>query len=202
MTTDTTSNQTKNGRNLPVILGLVAVILIALAVLFVTQQGNGSAVEGIEGSAEISTTFPTGSGPLAVGDEPWAFTLTDVDGNEVSLDSLAGRPVVINFWASWCGPCRIEFPHLQEAANQHGDDVVFLALNQAEDQETVVDYFRELGLTMPALMDFHSDVANGYAVGRTLPTTFFIHPEGTISAIHRGPMTFGQIEGYLADTIQ
>ncbi len=194
-----------NTRNWPTIIGALAVVVLAIAVLFAVQgtnTGSEGAVSEPVNIEDAAFNFPTGSGPLQVGDPAWAFALSDVEGNSVSLDELSGRPIVVNFWASWCGPCRIEFPHLQEAADQYGDDVVFLAVNQQEDVETVVDYFRELGLSMPVVLDTDAGVAQQYAVGRTLPTTFFINPDGDVAAIHRGPMTFGQIEGYIDDATQ
>lgn len=198
---ETTSNVSPQ-RNWITIVGAVALIILALAAFLVVRNPQaGTATDSVAPAVDVAAAFPEGSGLLQVGDAPWAFTLTDVDGEAVALDEFAGRPVVVNFWASWCGPCRIEFPHLQEAANQYGDDVVFLAVNQQEDVETVTDYFLDLGLSMPALLDSDAQVAQDYAVGRTLPTTFFVDTAGEVSAIHRGPMTFGQIEGYLADAL-
>ena len=191
-----------SNRNWPTVIGAAAFVVLAIVLLLVVRNPQvGRSSETVAPAVDVVSAFPEGSGVLQIGDAPWAFTLTDVDGNPVALDQFAGRPIVVNFWASWCGPCRIEFPHLQEAANQYGDDVVFLAINQQEDVETVTDYFRDLGLTLPALLDSNAQVAQDYTVGRTLPTTFFIDATGEVNAIHRGPMTFGQIEGYLADAL-
>lgn len=199
-TTDPTSHRIN--RNWTTLIGALAVVILALAALFALRSGETDpSANGTEQTAAVASVFADGSGPLQVGDTAWAFQLSDVDGNAVALDELSGRPIVINFWASWCGPCRIEFPHLQEAADSYGDDVVFLAVNQQEDAETVVDYFVELGLSLPVVLDSDGTVAQQYAVGRTLPTTFFIGETGEVSAVHRGPMTLGQIEGYIADTV-
>lgn len=188
-----------NKRNVPTLIVAILIALIALAILFMlrtTEPTENASSPPLQPNAVFQ--FAEGAGPLQAGDSAWDFRLTDISGNTLHLNDLAGRPIVINFWASWCGPCRIEFPHLQAAHEAYGDEVVFLAINQQEDLETVTDYFDELGLTLTALLDADATVAQQYAVGRTLPTTVFVDAKGHISAIHRGPMTLGQIEGYLA----
>jgi peroxiredoxin len=140
---------------------------------------------------------------LDVGDPALNFTLLDFDGNPVSLDDFEGRPVIVNFWATWCAPCRIEMPELQAAYEAYQDDgLVILALNEDEPAEVARAYFEdEMGLTFTALLDDNSAIATAFGFSATLPTTFFIDAEGTITVIHRGPMTFEQIEGYLSETI-
>ena len=81
------------------------------------------------------------------------------------------------------------------------EGVVLLAVNQQEDSATAIDYFRELGLTFTPVLDEDGGIGQQYQIGRTLPTTFFINEAGEVSVVHRGPMTFGQIEGYIADTL-
>jgi len=188
------------------ILGAVALVILALVLFFAFRDdGTSSAEAPAEGAAATAgeTIFANGSGTLAVGDAAWNFETTDVNGNPVSLADFAGQPIIINYWASWCGPCRIEFPHLQEAYNEYQDEgVVLLAVNQQEDSATAIDYFRELGLTFTPVLDEDGEIGRQYQIGRTLPTTFFINAEGEVSVVHRGPMTFGQIEGYLADTLE
>ncbi|MFZ0546964.1 MAG: TlpA disulfide reductase family protein, partial [Candidatus Promineifilaceae bacterium] len=143
------------------------------------------------------------SGGMDVGDKALNFTLADLDGTPVSLNDFRGQPVIINFWASWCAPCRIEMPELQKAYETYQDDgLVILALNEDEPVDVARDYFvGEMGLTFTALLDDNSAIATALGNFGTLPTTFFVDPEGTITVIHRGPMTFGQIEDYLAETI-
>jgi peroxiredoxin len=94
-------------------------------------------------------------------------------------------------------------PELQAAYEAYQDDgLVILALNEDEPAEVARTYFEdEMGLTFTALLDDNSAIATAFGNFGTLPTTFFIDPEGTITVIHRGPMTFSQIEGYLAETI-
>lgn len=139
---------------------------------------------------------------LAVGDEALPFNLLDLDGNLVKLADYHGRPVIVNFWATWCAPCRLEMPEFQTAYEQYADqELAILALNQDEPADVARAYFYdEMGLNFTPLLDENSATANAYgAFG--LPSTYFIGPDGRVTAIHRGPLTMGQIEGYLAQTI-
>ncbi|KPK04657.1 MAG: hypothetical protein AMJ56_17050 [Anaerolineae bacterium SG8_19] len=140
---------------------------------------------------------------LLVGDQAYDFTLSDLDGNPVSLANFRGQPVIVNFWATWCAPCRIEMPELQEAFEKYkGDGLVILALDQDEPVEVARSYFYdEMDLTFTPLQDEGSAIATTYGSFGVLPSTFFIDSDGIVQAIHRGPLTLGQIEGYLADIL-
>jgi cytochrome c biogenesis protein CcmG/thiol:disulfide interchange protein DsbE len=148
-------------------------------------------------SAGLST------GILKVGDVAHDFTLNDLDGNLVSLADYRGRPVIVNFWATWCAPCRIEMPELQAAYEEYQEDgLAILALDQDEPADVASAYFYdEMGLTFTPLLDENSDVSTHYGSYGVLPSTYFIDYSGAVSAIHRGPLTKGQIEGYLGDLI-
>jgi len=128
--------------------------------------------------------------------------LNDLEGNEISLVDFRGRPVIINFWATWCGPCRIEMPELQEAFEEGQEaGLAILAVNMEETPEMVSRFFYDdLGLTFTPLLDREGEVTDLYGVFN-LPTTYFVNPEGTIAAVHRGPLTGGQIDGYLHQTV-
>lgn len=109
------------------------------------------------------------------------FTLPLLDGGEVSLSDYRGRVVVLNFWASWCGPCRAEIPAFQAAADQR-DDAVFLLVNANEDARIVADFVAEQQMTMPVALDPDDAVNDMYRI-RFLPTTFIIDAGGVIRQI-------------------
>jgi cytochrome c biogenesis protein CcmG/thiol:disulfide interchange protein DsbE len=212
-----------NGRN-PILifagfllLGMALALVLFGGDLFGGNQANVAVVDESGEAAVLDQVaeFPTADssvaeippsnpdGILEVGEKALNFTLLDLDGNPVSLSDFEGQPVMVNFWASWCAPCRIEMPELQAAYDAYQDEgLVILALNEDEPVDVARAYFEdEMGLTFTALLDENSAIATAFGFAATLPTTFFIDAEGTITFIHRGPMTFGQIEGYLAETI-
>jgi len=150
------------------------------------------------GNGQPSDLSP--GGVLAVGDEAHDFTLSDLDGNLVRLADFRGQPVIVNFWATWCAPCRIEMPALQQAFdNYQGDELVILALDQGETADVAGEFFYdEMGLTFTPLLDESSAISTEYGSFGVLPSTYFVDPAGVVSAIHRGPLTLNQIENHLA----
>tara|TARA_B110000263_G_C15144844_1_gene435032 strand:+ start:174 stop:770 length:597 start_codon:yes stop_codon:yes gene_type:complete len=111
-----------------------------------------------------------------------SFTLTDARTQKlVSLSDYTNQPIVLNFWATWCGPCRIEMPHLQDAHNNaHTTDVTILAINYGEDVKTVLGFADKLDLTFPLLLDETGTVQQQYHI-RGFPSTVFISRNGTVA---------------------
>jgi cytochrome c biogenesis protein CcmG, thiol:disulfide interchange protein DsbE len=125
------------------------------------------------------------------------FTLSLLDGDEIRLSDLRGQPVLINFWASWCRPCRAEMPELQAAASQHADvGLVVLGVNQLEPLSDVSSFVQELALTFPIPLDMEGKVSAAYQV-RGLPTSFFVDAEGVIRDAFTGPLSTGLLESKL-----
>lgn len=115
-------------------------------------------------------------------------------GEKVKFSDLRGKVVVLNFWATWCGPCRIEMPSFEAAYTKNGEqDFTILAINNAETLEDVVGFREELGLTFPLVMDEKGDINFLYNV-QGYPTTIVINRDGVIVAIHPGALTAGQVE--------
>ena len=115
------------------------------------------------------------------------FTAYDADGNAVQLSDYFGKPLVLNFWASWCGPCKSEMPAFQQAYEQE-DGVQFLLVNMTGGRETQADaeaLLEEEGYTFPVLFDLDLDAAMTYGV-TALPTTYFLDAEGNLVALAQG----------------
>lgn len=123
----------------------------------------------------------------AVGHPAPDFTLTALDGTAFKLSELRGTPVVLNFWATWCGPCQRELPALQTAAERYDGQVVVAGVDQGENAETVQAFVDDLQLTFPIPMDAEQDVGQRYNI-KGLPTTFFIDGEGIIRRVWAGEM--------------
>ena len=126
------------------------------------------------------------------------FTLINLDGDQVSLADLRGHPVLINFWATWCAPCRIEMPHIQDRFERYADQGFVVLAVDFDEPAGQVDAFRdELGLTFDILLDPGADVQELYR-NRSYPTTFFVDVQGVIQVQHIGVMTEGQLDENLA----
>jgi peroxiredoxin len=125
------------------------------------------------------------------------FELGTVYGETVKLSDFRGQSVLVNFWATWCAPCRIEMPAIQERFETYSPDLQILAVDFAEPLDAVMAFKREIGITFDPLLDFEADVQALYQV-RGYPSTYFIDPEGVIQVVHIGLMTEDQLDDFLS----
>jgi cytochrome c biogenesis protein CcmG/thiol:disulfide interchange protein DsbE len=117
-----------------------------------------------------------------------AFTLKRLDKEEiVSLAQYRGRPVVINFWATWCGPCKLEHPTLEWASQQYGEKIQFLGVVFEDTLENARLYLASNSFSFPQLMDPHSRMSVDYGLAG-VPETYFIDANGTIQDKYVGPL--------------
>lgn len=117
------------------------------------------------------------------------FTLPNLNGDTVALEEFLGQPVILNFWATWCIPCRVEMPILQRVHTEYGPDTAqIIAVNVGESAEEVQAWAEELQLSYPLLLDPQSQIAQRYHL-RGQPSTYIIGPDGVISQIFHGPVT-------------
>lgn len=113
------------------------------------------------------------------------FRLDNTVGDGVTLSNYRGQPVVLNFWASWCPPCRAEIPHFQEASVKYNGQATILGVDQGEPLSVVADFGSLMGVTYPLLLDADNSVNREYGVS-ALPTTVFVGPDGVIREVYSG----------------
>jgi len=125
-----------------------------------------------------------------IGDLAPDFELVTMDGETVRLSDYRGERVFVNFWATWCPPCRAEMPDMQKLYAEQEVPVEILAVNLTEtegNEENVVDFIADYGLTFPILMDRDSEVSDKYKV-QAYPTSYMIDSKGRISFVAPGAM--------------
>jgi peroxiredoxin len=130
------------------------------------------------------------------------FELNTLDGQTVSLSELRGTPVLVNFWATWCGPCTYEMPFLQQVYDEwQQGELVMLAVNIGENANAVTSFMESYSLSLTVLLDATMEVALSYNI-QYIPTTFFIDEKGTIQDIKVGAFSsVEEIESILSQLI-
>ncbi|RMF01767.1 MAG: hypothetical protein D6768_09860, partial [Chloroflexi bacterium] len=164
---------------------------------YLAQTFDDPAMDGVNPSdwlaeqraqADIQIYYQTPAEAALTGSRAPAFELVNLQGQPVSLADYRGRPVILNFWATWCVPCRTEMPLLQAAADQHqAEDLAVVGINFEESPSLVEPYVAELGLTFDILYDEGGEANQTYMVNG-LPTTFFIDREGIIRHVQIGQL--------------
>jgi thiol-disulfide isomerase/thioredoxin len=160
------------------ILVAALVLLIAGASVLYKQLGAELAPEQMA-AAETTPPEETGTQPSAVPAPD--VTVYDREGNPVKLSDYFGKPIVMNFWASWCGPCKMEMPDFNEKYLEMGEEIHFLMINMTDGYRETVDiasaFIQAQGYTFPVYYDTAGNASMTYGV-YSLPTTFFIDAEG------------------------
>lgn len=176
----------------------LAEVVLAGATTPAAQQEKLTAwLTDIQNNARIEILYEPPAEAPVVGATAPDFTLTNLAGEPVTLSQFRGQPVVINFWATWCVPCRREMPALQQAFVEHQEEgLVILAVNQREETNLVEPFVDELGLTFEILYDSDGAVNKAYQV-TGLPRTVFVDRQGVIKHIQVGELQEVVLQGLL-----
>ena len=164
---------------------LIGVALLGLGWIAYSQEPAASLTGG-----ETLTEAP------AVGYLAPDFTLTSTLGEEISLADYRGQPVVLNFWATWCPPCRAEMPHFQGASAKYNGQASILGIDQGEPPSIVSDFGNALAITYPLLLDQDNSVNRTYDVA-ALPTTIFVDGQGVVREVFTGIVNQAVLEDRL-----
>jgi len=183
-------NRPKKKKLLFVVIGIWVFVCLAVSAIGIL------AYTGVLPVGPIGSTGPDAeSEGIQIDESAPDFTLQNSTGEKVRLSDLHGKPVVINFWATWCGPCVREMPALQRYQDKY-PDFVLLGIDEEEKAEEVNKFTDKMKLTYQMLIDEKGTVANLYKV-MVMPTTYFVDQEGVIRARHFGYMGEEQLEFYL-----
>ncbi|MGF1505225.1 MAG: TlpA family protein disulfide reductase [Anaerolineae bacterium] len=178
-----------SGLTVVIAIGLAAGLLMAVLTVF-----GGQLTAILTGTNRSATPIPD---RVRVGETAPDFTAETLGGDPVTLSSLGGQVVAVNFRATWCVPCRTEMPALQ-AASEANDNLTIVAVNVGERERPVSEFVDELGLTFTIALDPSEDISNLYGV-RGLPVTVWIDPDGMVRFEHIGGLTAAQIDQYIAE---
>lgn len=177
------------------------IIITVLSILLFA----GVVVGGYFGYKILSEKNPPDAGTLGTeqkGDYK-DFTVTDVNGKEVKLSDFIGKPIVINFWASWCGPCRSELPAFDKAAKENKGQVHFLMVNllSGETETKVKEFARKENYSFPLYFDNTGTAASAYNVS-SIPVTVFIDAQGKVRKSQVGAMSEIVLKSYVAELLK
>lgn len=167
-------------RRLFLLLCAVVLFSIAMALIFKEELPNradytGQIIAGEHVAPEVNALAPPIIG-------------TSITNNPINTYQLRGKPVIVNFWATWCGPCRVEMPILEEIYETNAENIAIIAVNLGESPSTVTRWVNEQGFTYEILIDSNMQIEALYNL-LAPPSTYIISPEGVISNIFYGPTT-------------
>ena len=174
-------------------IAVLVVAVVGFGIWFLEIRGDGGGVEAEAGFGVVAladSLNPTGEAPAAeVGRAAPAFRLRALNGSATELADYRGSYVLLNFWASWCGPCRAETPALQAFFEREAPGLVVVGVNQQETADTAREFTEQFAVTYPIALDRDGQVSGAYRVSTGLPVSFLIDPEGVIRRVHLGALT-------------
>ncbi|MBE6679338.1 MAG: TlpA family protein disulfide reductase [Ruminococcaceae bacterium] len=188
-----------NKRTLLIITAAVLVALIAAAAYIyksLSQEYLENPIETTDktSSAESNEITTVNDSIVTAPD----FSVTDKDGNSVLLSDFFGKPIVVNFWATWCSPCTSEMPHFENAYKTHGDEVVFLMVNVGDNREKAYSFGEVNGYSFPIYHDSNYSASMAYNVS-SIPGTLFINASGELVHTQIGTMNKMMLETHIAN---
>lgn len=181
------------------ILGIsLIIVLLGVAIFNVVNKDSANEID-VTGNTEIDGAVITspGSEGIELGEIPPEIELETLNGESFKLSELKGKKVILNFWATWCPPCKEEMPEMQEFYNEYKDEVEIIAINSTSDEQKVQDvhdYINQYNYTYTIPMDVDGKAMKDYNIF-SYPTTYFIGTDGKVQQLRKiGPMTYEFME--------
>ncbi|TWE01666.1 peroxiredoxin [Neobacillus bataviensis] len=168
---------------------IAAVVLVSLLTVAIVQ-----AMDKKTDTPKTATEASAAKEGLSIGSSAPDFELKTLTGDTVTLSQLKGKKVMLNFWATWCPPCKAEMPEMEQFSKQIGDDTVILAVN-IDPQLDVQGFVNENKITFPILLDAEDKVNEAYQI-LSIPTTYFINSKGIIQNKYTGSMKLDIMKKY------
>lgn len=178
--------------------------LVLIVIAFIVTSGYGknktnatSPNQTLTSQDQKQSTSGDNSLGSSSGEKAIDFTLTDLDGKKVSLSDYKGKNVYLNFFATWCPPCRAEMPDIEKMYQKYKDkDFVVLAVNLGEDRDTVKSFIKENGYSFRVLLDSEQSVGQQYAT-TAIPVSVFIDKNGNVVSKRVGALRETEMEQYV-----
>jgi peroxiredoxin len=187
------------------VLPLLIVATIVGVLLYIEQRRDGGTqqADGLGVVALPDALNATGKSVSSdIGRTPPDFVLETPDGKTMRFSDLRGKPVLVNFWASWCTPCRQEMPEIVRASSTYADrGLIVLAIDLQENADAVREFADDFGMTFPIVIDRTGQVADAWRIGgpvEGIPASYFIDADGVVRARSYGPMNEKTIEENVA----
>ncbi len=185
----------KNTPSVGLIIVGIGIVLLGIAALFLMPNSSDS----------VNADGPTGeysSVPMEVNFDAPELTLTNLEGEEESLEDHLGEVVMVNFWATWCPPCKAELPVLQEYYEDHADDgFTIIGIDANETQERVASFIETTNIAYPIWIDLESEGSRAFNVN-SYPSSFIIDRDGTIVLAWTGQISKAMLEKHVTPVIE
>lgn len=185
---------------------VLALLLVFAVAIFIVNTRNPQALPQSVTSGVTDVPVITSisqSGALSTGAVPPNFEWTDPKGNKVSLASLKGKAVWINFWGTWCPPCRAEMPAMEKVYSKHKDDLIILGVSMGlrDNPDLVSDFLKQNPYSWTFIHDGDQELAIKYRAG-SIPMSYFIGPDGVVKAVSMGAIPENMMEDFIAQAKQ
>ena len=202
MTKYTKNRRRKTSKKAPMPLIIIGVGLIVVAVVFAIFASQSSTVPADSTVEEANTADTTYDVPGGMNYPAPELTLTDVDGNTVSLKDYRGQWMLVNNWATWCPPCRAEMPELNSYYLAHKDDgFILIGISAGDPPAQVAQFVEAFGIEFPMWIDLQNESLRAFQ-RNSLPNSFIIDPQGNIRMTWTGAISLEELEQKITPLLQ